>query len=97
MVSLSEDQFRALMEQLTQRRDHQERDRGGVMEERPFRRLEMFDGKEENWKEWSFNFTVAIGEADRTGGTTALIDILEKLDLSESTTEAIEEELTEET
>ena len=44
----------------------------------------------------SFNLTVAIGEADRTGGTTALIDILEKLDLSESTTEAIEEELTEE-
>ncbi len=33
-----------------------------VWEEKLFRRLEQFEGKEEKWQEWIFNLLVAVGQ-----------------------------------
>ena len=49
------------------------------MDERPFRRVDAFDGSEGNWKEWCFNFLVAVGEADKTGFMKEALEIVEKI------------------
>ena len=38
---------------------------GGSLDERHFRRVEKFDGKEGMWKEWSFQFKTQVGAASR--------------------------------
>ena len=38
---------------------------GGSLDERHFRRVEKFDGKEGMWKEWGFQFKTQVGAASR--------------------------------
>ena len=40
---------------------------GHNLDERYFRRVEKFDGKEGTWKEWSFQFKTQVGGCEQNG------------------------------
>ena len=68
MATLSAQDIQALIEAAVKgaiEGQQKVRREGGSLDERYFRRVEKFDGKEGTWKEWSFQFKTQVGAASK--------------------------------
>lgn len=60
MVSLTEEQFNRLLAAAKGVEPRWNEGGGGRLDSKHFKRLETFDGAENTWKEWYFNFSVIV-------------------------------------
>ena len=95
MVSLTDEQFQKYMEFIT---TNQRNTIGGgsggksvLLDERHFRRMEMFEGSELKWSEWRFSLGVSVKAADSKIAT--MMSQVESADPRAATTERMREEM----